>query len=103
MGARLTEPYRVEFEPAAAKAYAKQPAAVRRRVRAGLERLASDLAPSGRVGGKRVKTIKGAADSFQRLRVGDYRVIFDVIAEDRVVLVAGIVHRSDFERWLRSR
>ena len=50
-----------------------------------------------------MKSIKGAADSFQRLRVGDYRVIFDVVAEDRVVLVAGIVHRGDLERWLRSR
>jgi mRNA-degrading endonuclease RelE of RelBE toxin-antitoxin system len=50
-----------------------------------------------------VKTIKGVSDSFHRLRVGDYRVIFDVVEEDRVVLVAGIVHRDDLERWLRSR
>jgi mRNA-degrading endonuclease RelE of RelBE toxin-antitoxin system len=50
-----------------------------------------------------VKTIRGAADSFHRLRVGDYRVMFDVIIEDRVVLVLGIVHRGDLERWLRSR
>jgi mRNA-degrading endonuclease RelE of RelBE toxin-antitoxin system len=35
--------------------------------------------------------------------VGDYPVVFDVIDEDRVVLVAGIVHRGDLERWLRSR
>ena len=50
-----------------------------------------------------MKTIKGVADSFHRLRVGDYRVIFNVIEEDRVVLVAGIVQRRDLERWLRSR
>jgi mRNA-degrading endonuclease RelE of RelBE toxin-antitoxin system len=56
-----------------------------------------------RIGGKRVKTIRGVSESFYRLRVGDHRVIFDVIDEDRVVLVAGIVHRSDLERWLRSR
>jgi hypothetical protein len=29
--------------------------------------------------------------------------MFDVIEEDRVVLVLGIVHRGDLERWLRSR
>jgi hypothetical protein len=29
--------------------------------------------------------------------------MFDVIDEDRVVLVLGIAHRSDLERWLRSR
>ena len=47
-----------------------------------------------------MKTIRGAADSFHRLRVGDYRVMFDVISEDRVVLVLGIVHRGDLELWL---
>ncbi len=29
--------------------------------------------------------------------------MFDVIDDDRVVLVLGIVHRGDLERWLRSR
>jgi mRNA-degrading endonuclease RelE of RelBE toxin-antitoxin system len=72
-------------------------------VRTSLERLAEDLAEPKRIHGKRVKTIRGAADSFHRLRVGDYRVMFDVINEDRVVLVLGIVHRGDLERWLRSR
>ncbi len=72
-------------------------------MRASLERLAADAAVPGRVGGKRVKTIRSAKDSVQRLRVGDYRLMFDVIEEDRVVLVLGIVHRDDLERWLRSR
>jgi len=27
----------------------------------------------------------------------------DVIDEDRVVLVLGIVHRGDLERWIRNR
>jgi mRNA-degrading endonuclease RelE of RelBE toxin-antitoxin system len=50
-----------------------------------------------------VKTIKGTGDTFHRLRVGDYRVMYDVIAEDRVLLVLGIVHRGELETWLRSR
>jgi mRNA-degrading endonuclease RelE of RelBE toxin-antitoxin system len=50
-----------------------------------------------------VRTIQGAVDSFHRLRVGDYRVMYDVIPEDRLLLVLGIVHRGDLERWLRSR
>jgi mRNA-degrading endonuclease RelE of RelBE toxin-antitoxin system len=62
-----------------------------------------DLAGTGGIGGKRVKAIRGADDSFHRLRVGDYRVMFDVIDADRVVLVLGIVHRGDLERWLRLR
>jgi mRNA-degrading endonuclease RelE of RelBE toxin-antitoxin system len=61
------------------------------------------VAEPDRVRGKRVKTIKGVSESFDRLRVGDHRIMFDVIDEDRVVLVLGIVHRGDLERWLRSR
>ncbi len=55
------------------------------------------------MGGKSVKTIKGMGDSFHRLRIGDFCVMYDVIVEDRVLLVLGIVHRGDLERWLRNR
>jgi len=68
-----------------------------------LEKLAVAVAEPGRVSGKRVKTIQGAGDSFHRLRVGDYRVMYDVIDSERAVLVLGIVHRGDLERWIRNR
>ena len=29
--------------------------------------------------------------------------MYDVIDGDRVVLVLGIVHRGDLERWIRNR
>ncbi len=61
------------------------------------------MARPGRVAGKSVKTIRGADDTFHRLRIGDYRVMYDVIDNDRVILVLGIVDRGDLERWLRSR
>ncbi len=61
------------------------------------------MATRGLVGGKAVKTIQRTHDSFHRLRAGDYRVMHDGIEEDRVVLVLGIVHRSDLERWIRNR
>jgi mRNA-degrading endonuclease RelE of RelBE toxin-antitoxin system len=60
-------------------------------------------AKPGRIGGKGVKTIQGAGDSFHRLRVGDHRIMYDVIDEDRAILVLGIVHRADLERWIRNR
>ncbi len=53
--------------------------------------------------GKSVKTIHGTEDTFHRLRVGHYRVMYDVIDSDRVILVLGVVDRADLERWLRSR
>lgn len=49
------------------------------------------------------KTIRGTEDTFHRLRVGDHRVMYDVIDSDRVILVLGIVDRADLERWLRGR
>ena len=66
-------------------------------------RLGADVARPGRVAGKSVKSIRGLSDSFHRLRAGDHRVMCDVIEADRVVLVLGIVHRGDLERWLRNR
>jgi mRNA-degrading endonuclease RelE of RelBE toxin-antitoxin system len=53
--------------------------------------------------GLSLKTIRGTDDTFHRLRVGDYRVMDDVIDTDRVVLVLGIVDRDYLERWLRNR
>jgi mRNA-degrading endonuclease RelE of RelBE toxin-antitoxin system len=50
-----------------------------------------------------VKTIHGVGDPFHRLRIGDLRLMFDVIDEDRVLLVLGVVHRGDLERWIRNR
>lgn len=66
-------------------------------------RLSEDIARGQRVRGKKVKTIHGVEDSFHRLRVGEYRIMYDVIPKDRVVLVLGIVNWANLEKWLRSR
>lgn len=89
--------------PSALRTFKKLPDQERTRIRGALERLATEAASPGRIGGKSVKTIEGVGDSFHRLRVGDHRVMYDVLEEDRVVLVLGIVHRGDLERWLRNR
>jgi len=98
-----TDPYGVELSPAAARAFKKLAPEIRTRVGQALEKLAADAAKPRRVAGKAVKTIRGASDSFHRLRVGDYRVMYDVFEEDRVLLVLGIVHRAELEQWLRNR
>jgi mRNA-degrading endonuclease RelE of RelBE toxin-antitoxin system len=76
---------------------------IRARITKVLERLAVNASRPGRIGGKAIKTIQGIRDSFHRLRVGDYRVTYDVLDEDQVILVLGIVHRADLERWIRNR
>jgi mRNA interferase RelE/StbE len=89
--------------PSAVRALKKLSPELRTRVEEALEKLARDASRTGRIGGKAVKTIRGASDSFHRLRIGDYRVMYDTIDEDRVILVLGVVHRGDLERWIRSR
>ncbi|MGB5932635.1 MAG: type II toxin-antitoxin system RelE/ParE family toxin [Anaerolineae bacterium] len=39
-------------------------------------------------------------DQFIRLRVGDYRVVYEVIGDE--VRILAVVHRRDLERWLRQ-
>ena len=79
------------------------------RIEDALRTLARDASQTGRIGGKSVKTvtmikaIQGVSDAFHRLRIGDHRVMYDTIDEHRVILVLGIVHRGDLERWIRSR
>jgi len=79
------------------------PPDLRERVSEALLDLADQAGNPKRIAGKSVKTIQGVGDSFHRLRVGDYRVMYDTIDEDRVLLVLGVVHRGDLERWLRNR
>jgi len=97
-----SRPYEVRLAPLAARVYSKLDKADQERVRRALENLAVKSSRRAR-GGKSVKTIEGAKDRFHRLRVGDHRIMFDLVAEDRVRLVLGIVHRSELERWLRNR
>lgn len=36
------------------------------------------------------------------MRVGNYRIMYEVIDAERVVLILGIVQRKDLEQWLRQ-
>jgi mRNA-degrading endonuclease RelE of RelBE toxin-antitoxin system len=90
----------VRLSRAAAGQFRKLSAPDQAAVRKALERLAARTALER--GGKSLKTIKGRHDRFFRLRVGDLRVMFDLVDGD-LILVLGIVHRRDLERWLRGR
>jgi mRNA-degrading endonuclease RelE of RelBE toxin-antitoxin system len=66
-------------------------------------RLAREVTIPGRIGGKASKPIHGTRDRFHRLRVGDLRIMYDVLDEARVVLVLGMVDRGELERWIKDR
>lgn len=64
----------------------------------------AEEAAAGRgFGRKKVKETRGARDSFFRMCAGDYRVMLDVIDDESVVLVPGVLHRHDLEHWVRNR
>lgn len=100
--ARRGGPYEVRVSPAAARQLRKLDADSRKRVEKALIR-EGERARSGKRRGKAVKAIRGRGDAFVRLRVGDLRVMFDLSDDEHVLLVLGVVHRRDLERWLRGR
>ena len=61
------------------------------RVVAAVEQLAGDPFPNGS------QKLSGSEHTF-RIRVGDYRVIYEVLAEVRVVEVQRVRHRKDAYR-----
>lgn len=89
--------WNVELAKAAEKAFRRLPPPERGRIGKALDALSSDPRPAG----KHVKAIQGTKDAFLRYRAGDYRIMYEVIDEDRVVLVSAILNRRDLEKWLR--
>ena len=98
------ERYGIRVTPEAARQIRKLTGAEQERLKQALSQLAGDAgASTGSRGGRSLKQIRGRRDRFFRLRVGDLRVMFDVLKDERVLLVAGVVNRRDLERWLRAR
>jgi mRNA interferase RelE/StbE len=83
--------YRVEFAPGAVREFGKLPDSVKKRLVPKIEDLGRDPRPSG------VKKIAGGGGAL-RIRVGDYRVIYDVTDATRTVLVRYVRHRSEAYR-----
>lgn len=83
--------YRVEFTSAAARQVKKLPRPARDRVLAAIEALAADPRPPG-------STKLVGEESAWRLRVGDYRIIYDVFDEVLTVVIVRSGHRRDVYR-----
>jgi mRNA-degrading endonuclease RelE of RelBE toxin-antitoxin system len=95
--------YEIRLLPAAIRQLRNLDGEDGKRVRASLAEQAIRSASPGSRGGKSLKAIRGRHDRFHRLRVGELRVVFDLIPEERVLRVHGIVSRRDLDRWLRGR
>lgn len=97
--------WRIEFRPAAQKALIKLPAPIRARIGEALDRLAFEMSNPEEPKVSNLKAMHGKHEGEWRLRVGDYRVIFErVIREDEregkretlfVILVLTVGNRRD--------
>ncbi len=94
-GSRLTDApspeYRVELTKRAAKTLAKVDRAVQRRLLAALVLLRSTPRPPG------ATALVGRPGEL-RVRVGDHRIVYEVVDDRLVVLVLVIGHRRDVYR-----
>lgn len=84
-------PYSISYSSSAAKALRKLDRATARRLLQAIERLAGEPRPPGCV------QLKGG-DGELRIRVGDYRIVYDVEDEQLVVLVLRVGHRREVYR-----
>ncbi|MGH9509056.1 MAG: type II toxin-antitoxin system RelE family toxin [Terriglobales bacterium] len=84
-------PYRVVFSETAIRALDKIHPQHRARIITRAESLADEPFPPG------VKKLRGP-EGWYRIRVGDYRVVYDVQHQRLVVLVVRVAHRRDAYR-----
>jgi mRNA interferase RelE/StbE len=82
--------YRVEISRRAAKAVSSLDKALRRKILAAIEGLSGNPRP---VGCKKL-----AGQEAWRIRVGDYRVVYEIHDQTLLVLVVDIGHRREIYR-----
>lgn len=88
--------YRVEATPAARRDLRRLSPDVRRRIAARIDALADDPRPTG------ARALAGP-DRFLRLRVGEYRIVYDVDDASQTITIKLVMHRRDVYRRLPDR
>lgn len=83
--------YSITYKPSAAKAFRKVHPSDRRRIKEAIEHLAQNPRPQGYV------QLSGGAGEC-RIRVGQYRVVYDIADDELVILVLRIGHRREVYR-----
>ncbi len=84
-------PYLIDFRPSAFKAYNNLPRLERRRIERAIDALASQPRPTG------AKKLVAELNLW-RIRVGSYRVIYQIEDDQLLILVVKIGHRKDVYR-----
>ena len=85
--------YEVEFTGKSLKQFTDLSADVQVRIKKRIDGLADDPRPPG------CQKLEGFKSAY-RLRIGDYRVIYEVFDEERIVTVSRVAHRGSAYRNL---
>ncbi len=85
--------YSVEFRPAVLRSLKKYPKKDLHRIKKRIDDLAQNLPDPA------FTKMKGSND-FHKVRVGDYRIIYEIHSDILVILVVKIGHRKDIYRQL---
>jgi mRNA interferase RelE/StbE len=83
--------YTIELKPSAVRDMQRLPHSIRKRLAQKIDALGKDPFPRG-------STKLEATDDLRRIRVGNYRVIYQVRQEVLLVLVVRVKHRGDVYR-----
>ena len=83
-----TANFNIQFKSSAAKEFRNLPQEVKKRVIVKIDSLPLNPVP------KDVKKLKGKND-FYRLRVGVYRIVYELHQNDKILLITRIRHRRD--------
>lgn len=83
--------YAIQIVASAARALQKTPKATRIRIARAIDGLAEDPFPPNS------RKLQGEEHAY-RIRVSDYRVIYDVLQEEVIVLALRVGHRKDVYR-----
>lgn len=83
--------YSLEFTPAAAGQFRKLPVQLQARLKPHIDALEQNPRPPG------IVKLEGEANTY-RLRVGDYRILYEVRDQVLLVLVVKVGHRREVYR-----
>lgn len=82
--------YSIRIKRSAERELARIPHPHRRRIITAIDRLADQP----HIGG----LLKGGLQGLRRIRVGDYRIVYEVLGDELVVLVVRVAHRREAYR-----
>ena len=83
--------YRLQIKPRAARQLRKLPESVRARLQEIMDALTQNPRPAGTL------KMRGFTNRY-RVRVGDYRIVYDIHDDTLIVLIIAVGHRGDVYR-----